>query len=448
MKFISLSFFLYFLISNLPAQVLQKEDLASIWLEAALQVESHIEQAKLKTEFGSTWRVMPDSITSQGDFSLYSGSPGIILFYLELYHVTKDPRFISKARSGAEYLIQLSKDSIFRTEECGLYTGLAGLGYTFLELYESTSDKRYLESVEQVILRLQNLSEKTSSGIHWGALSDVIYGSAGIGLFLERAYEKGIKSSGQISDQVALGLIDLAIIEHGRSRWKFTPSYSRYMDNFSHGTAGVAYYLCRVYRRTKDERFLRMAIKAGNLLSDLSNDQGYVPHHFPEGEELFYLSWCHGPAGTNKLYYELYDLTGQPKWIELINIAAVSVKEEQLDRRNTPGFWNNMGKCCGLTSIAEYFFWRHEMTNRAIDLEYAKKLTDTLLQKASVSGNGIKWVHAENRVSPDVVAAQTGLMQGSAGIGLWLLQLHLANFELPSSLEFPDDRKVVSLNTD
>ena len=34
----------------------------------------------------------------------------------------------------------------------------------------------------------------------------------------------------------------------------------------------------------------------------------------------------------------------------------------------------------------------------------------------------MKWIQAEHRTRPDLVIAQTGLMQGAAGIGLALLR--------------------------
>jgi hypothetical protein len=36
---------------------------------------------------------------------------------------------------------------------------------------------------------------------------------------------------------------------------------------------------------------------------------------------------------------------------------------------------------------------------------------------------GLRWLQAENRVSPDSLVAQTGFMQGAAGVGTFFLQL-------------------------
>jgi hypothetical protein len=50
-----------------------------------------------------------------------------------------------------------------------------------------------------------------------------------------------------------------------------------------------------------------------------------------------------------------------------------------------------------------------------------------LMAKATVEDGRMKWIQAEHRVRPELLIAQTGLMQGAAGIGLFLL--HLDSFE-------------------
>ena len=39
-----------------------------------------------------------------------------------------------------------------------------------------------------------------------------------------------------------------------------------------------------------------------------------VFHHEPDGEDLFYLGWCHGPVGTARLFYRLHQATGDRQW--------------------------------------------------------------------------------------------------------------------------------------
>jgi len=45
-----------------------------------------------------------------------------------------------------------------------------------------------------------------------------------------------------------------------------------------------------------------------------------------------------------------------------------------------------------------------------------------LIIKETKNAEGIFWIQAEHRTRPEYLQAQTGLMQGAAGIGLWLLR--------------------------
>ena len=43
------------------------------------------------------------------------------------------------------------------------------------------------------------------------------------------------------------------------------------------------------------------------------------------------------------------------------------------------------------------------------------------LSRATAEADGLKWIQAENRVSPNDLVAQTGYMQGAAGVGAFYL---------------------------
>ena len=71
-------------------------------------------------------------------------------------------------------------------------------------------------------------------------------------------------------------------------------------------------------------------------------------------------------------------------------------------------------------------------------MAFAKKMTHHLLKKAVSEGKGLKWIQAEHKVKPDLLVAQTGLMQGAAGIGLWLLKLDAFEKGEKEKIFFPD----------
>ena len=55
-----------------------------------------------------------------------------------------------------------------------------------------------------------------------------------------------------------------------------------------------------------------------------------------------------------------------------------------------------------------------------------------------LSPDGTRWIHAENRVQPTNLTAQTGWMQGAAGIGGWLLRLDGFERNRAPQIVFPD----------
>ena len=96
------------------------------------------------------------------------------------------------------------------------------------------------------------------------------------------------------------------------------------------------------------------------------------------------------------------------------------VPEQHPDRS---GYWNNVSQCCGNCGVAEFFIALHVVSGDARHLAFARRVMDNTVSRATADGDGLKWVQAEHRVRPELLVAQTGLMQGAAGVGLALLHL-------------------------
>ena len=54
------------------------------------------------------------------------------------------------------------------------------------------------------------------------------------------------------------------------------------------------------------------------------------------------------------------------------------------------------------------------------------------------SEGGLMWIQAEHRVRPELLVAQTGYMQGAAGIGSLLLELDAAERGRTAKIHLPD----------
>ena len=160
------------------------------------------------------------------------------------------------------------------------------------------------------------------------------------------------------------------------------------------------------------------------------------PHHFPDGEELFYLGWCHGPTGTGRLFRALAATTNEEVWSDHAEACARTLSTSGLPTARPDGYWDNVGPCCGAAGVAEVFLSRGSEE----DLRFARELLDDVLARGTRVEDTLHWVQSEHRVRPELLQAQTGYMQGAAGVGLTLLHLDAVERGLPQPVRFPDDR--------
>ena len=78
-------------------------------LQEALEAARWIQSAAVPMEVGTAWPAVPaekDSINN----TLYSGVPGVVLFFLEAAAATGNADYLDMAGSGADYLISRLQD--------------------------------------------------------------------------------------------------------------------------------------------------------------------------------------------------------------------------------------------------------------------------------------------------------------------------------------------------
>jgi lantibiotic modifying enzyme len=414
--------------SSSPAALMRTATDAARWIDASA----------VRSQRGVVWLADPtDPQTTLTN--LYTGSTGVVLYYLELHHATGERRYLDSARAGADYLLAGLKEE----KNTGLYTGLAGIGFTLGEVARATKEAKYKGGTRQVVDLLAARAVKTDGGgVEWNDTSDIIAGGAGTGLFLLHAAEAfGWTDARDLAARAGTRLIALGKPSDGGTKWAMTPSVPRLMPNFSHGTAGIAYFLASLYKATKQQEFLTAALSGAKYLQAIAKTEGdicLIVHHEPDSGDLHYLSWCHGPAGTARLFYRLAEVTGDKAWMTWVHASARAILTSGIPDRETPGFWNNVSACCGSAGVAEFFYDLHKVTGNAEYLAFARRMTDQLMKKATTDTKGTRWVQAEHRARPELVLAQTGYMQGAAGIGTLLLRARAAEEKKATAFRLPD----------
>lgn len=439
-------------------------------LDAAIQIAKWLEATAVKTENGWAWPAVPDEFAGKAvpkekfDRSLYSGSAGIVLFGEQLGFATQTNRgsdswplenspFLDLPKEAARELLASLPDKVTAAaneeegERFGLYTGIAGSGFALFSLSQAIGWVEGHEGARRCVELLEQGSRSAGAGIEWSETTDVISGSAGIGLFLISMAERDhFPLARDLAVAAGRRLLELGERETVGRSWRMDRKFPRVMPNFSHGTAGVAFFLARLYELTGDDEFLDGAIEgARHLLSiaDTSDGGCCIFHHSnatdaaddASGHALRYLGWCHGPIGTAQLFMKLAQVTGDPDWSDWARRCAKSVRDSGIPEQQTPGFWNNVSLCCGTAGVASFFEMaacaRHPWSTPITpipaddpDHAFARRCLDALLAKGTQDDQGLRFVQAEHRVKPELLQAQVGLMQGAAGVGLVLLQVH------------------------
>ncbi|MEE9125653.1 MAG: lanthionine synthetase LanC family protein, partial [Planctomycetota bacterium] len=353
-------------------------------------------------------------------------------------------RYLQLARAGGNYLVQHIPSEPPARGDAGLYTGVAGVGFVLHEVFLATNDKTYLAGAQTCVRVLEAKARRASDGdswgVHWNDANEIVYGTAGIGLFM-------LYAASEMADPRALGLAEACgrrllqtarPAKEGGLKWARWPGYPQLQPNFSHGGAGVCYFLATLYQKTHKREFLDGALAGARYLRAVGGENCLVFHDEPGGKSLFYLSWCHGPPGTARLYYRLHQITGDEKWLDMIKRSARAVMESGIPEKRPPGFWNNVSVCCGNAGVADFFLELHQLTGDERYLAFSKRCATDLLARATVDEQGMRWVQAEHRIHPKLLQAQTGYAQGAAGIGILLLRFDARERNREIRITLPD----------
>ena len=419
---------------------------ASGYLDAAVKAAKWIHTTRVETPRVLIWLdgpERPEGLESSPD--LYTGYAGIVLFLLELARVTGDKDTKEDVGYGADALIAALPEKLdLERAETGLYTGAAGMGFVLHRVYKETGDDKYRKAAIRCRDLIHAAARPAGQGVDWGKYTDIIAGTSGTGLYLlDYARAMNDPASRELAAKAGLRLIELGIPEGGGKKWREEPEFPRLMPNFSHGTAGVSYFLATLYQETGRKEFLDAALAGARYLQSIAvttGDTCLIFHDEPDNKSLYYLGWCHGPVGTSRLWVRLDQIDPKAGWLAWAKKGAKAILDSGIPEKQTPGFWNNVGQCCGSAGVANFFLDMAKLTGDATYTAFAHRVVQNILARATPTPNGgLKWIHAEHRIKPDYVYAQTGYMQGAAGIGMLLLRMDAEakgrgwGFRLPDS---------------
>ena len=382
---------------------------------------------------------------------VYGGTAGVLIFLENVAAVLDDKvareladramKGLQSARHvGARGQVSWSGGGAMGTS--GLYTGDAGVGQAFLVRHLLRGDAAALAAAIEVGDSLIASARTEGDELAWGNQSDIIFGSAGTALFLlelgQASKEQRFLDAAHAAGRGLVAEADQVASKADATRklpiWMFQMgTKGRHMPNFSHGTAGVAYTLVRLGAELSDEKLVA-AGKGGAewLLEHAVADGASLKWAASEGGTPVYMGgWCHGPAGTGRLFLLLHAVTGEAQYLDaatkgaafVVDYAANAEKQTADGKKPyvPPSF------CCGVAGVVDYFCDLQRVTHDPAHVAFAKKAGSYIVDVAVADGDGKKWKNGQSVPGGPVAADSAGfnveLMLGAAGEALALLRL-------------------------
>jgi lantibiotic modifying enzyme len=420
------------------------------YLQSAEAVAAFLENIAVPSGRGVYWPPQPDVEAGLDAASLhfYNGNAGQVYFLTQLYRATGKQEYLDRAQQGALFILDtypgpaLKLSGVDGFGDLMDYYARSSLAFALIELVRVAPNPEIDAFAHGLIEGIANDAKKGEGGLSWTPLQALI-GEWGTILFLlyaaehydepawrEVALRAGdtvlalgepvgdtLRFNGAKALSAFYGLDDGAVIE---------------LPNFEFGTAGAAYTLARLYEASGEARFLDAAEKGAAYVRSLAVEKdggALVPYRLPDLSDVFYLGFCHGPAGTGRLYYKLHEITGKQEYREFLDKLVRGLELAGAPENHSHGYWQVFSQCCGTAAQVEFFLGLWAAFGEERYLELAKRAGRHILGAAAGFTERVElaWYQAFERVNPAKVTLDTGYSAGAAGIGAALLRLGLAD---------------------
>jgi len=431
-------------------------------LRSAKSTAEWIRSVQKHDERGVWWLPDPDHpeklTTVSASNAIYSGSAGTVLFFIQLAGATADTKYLDTAAQGADFLAATWRDSFDKPAvgllslpglNLSLYNGLSGIAFVLNEIGKATKNVRYSEAAKSATDAIVEAARPAGSGVAWSGSPGVAADGSIILYLLYAADQFDNDQYRAVAKKAGDRILELAVKEQrGGLSWRGFPAFpglpkDAYFPNFEGGTAGVVYVLTRLYAETKDKRYLDAARQGAlhlETIATLHGNAALIPYRFPDLTDLYYLGFCHGPAGTARTFFELHRITGDTDYQLWTDRLAQGVIQSGILENQTPGYWNVVCQCCGSAAVIDLFLGLWAASGRSDYLAFAQRVAGQLASHATnLDGKGDRWYQAWTRVKPWEVTAETGYSIGASGVGTALLHVHLAEQGRYSAILLPDN---------
>ena len=354
--------------------------------------------------------------------SLYDGCCGVALFLVALSRITGEPRYASLSLRSLHLLRRRLRDTdpgsrrvVARLHGLGGAVGLGSVIYSLVRIpgFLDGNDPGLLDDAAELAEWL------TPDVISDDDRLDVMSGAAGALLGLLALYSAG-GQPGVLQTAVDCGehLLRHRVDTPGHRAWRTVAGQP--LTGFSHGAAGIAYALIRLYDVTGDRSYLEAAVDGiefeRSVFSERHSNWPDLRPAVAADPSGFPVKWCHGASGIALARLGCRRIADIPGVEREIDAGLRATRESYLQDADF--------LCCGNLGRAETFLVAGGLTGDPEWQRLAATGAASVVTRASQSG-GYRLFAGAGSYNP-------GFFHGTAGIGYQLLRL--AHPQLPSVL--------------
>jgi lantibiotic biosynthesis protein len=341
---------------------------------------------------------------------LYAGQAGVLAFLAEAYRVRPDAALRETLEKGGAALRAAPRGS-----SPSLFSGSAGPAWAFLSLHEA------LGGTSPTWLDAALERAPAIAAASCGLIGDLINGTPGQGVFLLRLAEvsgdrQWIDAAARLADR----MLERAV---PAGDGIMIPSFAQPDGQFvaytglSHGSAGAAYFLCRLAQSLPASQRAAYAEPAEAVAAWLdgitwfNGDSVNWYRRQPDQLTQYQATWCHGAPGIGLFYAELNRLTNSPSHLEMAQRCAATTESSTQSLAC---------QCHGIVGNAQLYLKLFRQTGQVAWLDKVRTAGDAAWSRRLVGTRLPAWIAGDGSSGDN-----PGLMTGTAGVGWFYLQLAL-----------------------
>ncbi len=383
-------------------------------LARAMAIAGELRTRAIRAPDGSAAWIGPQYLAQAERFQfqplghdLYGGACGVAVFLAAAAKIAGRAGYRELALGAVQPLrreLRTRGDRLARDVGIGGAAGLGGVVYALTRMADLVDDSSLLEDAKQIALLI------TAERIAADTSLDVIDGSAGAILGLCALYD--VTGDQEVAERAMAcgGHLLTARTASGAVYRAWATVDGKLLAGFSHGAAGIAYALLRLYELTRDPALLQAAREAiAYERSVFSPEAGNWPDFRPDDEPAFLTRWCHGAAGIGLARLGGLAVLDTPEIRRDIDIALETTRRHGLERVDH--------LCCGNLGRAEVLLAAGLRLSRRDLREAAEARAAQAVTGAEQAGP------VSLHPLPPGGVYSPGFFQGEAGIGYELLRL-------------------------